>query len=263
MELTIILPAYNEESIIARTLSEHLTWQVPSDVDLQNIIVVDDGSTDHTADIVSDFATAHPLIRLVRHSVNCGKGAALKTGVSSIVSSDIIGCIDSDLAYPPTVYADFLIPFHRETVDLAIGNRYHASRAGLARYPLIRRIASHAFRHAARTVIPHPVSDSQCGIKFFTREAAEFLFGRLHSTGFLYDLDILSTAVACEMRIREVPVVMHLQAESALHIHRQILPVLKEIIRLRRMRRSLPPQSIIRSEWLAIHSDHAGTASSS
>ncbi|MCD4654288.1 glycosyltransferase [bacterium] len=92
MNLSIILPAYNEETIIAQTLDAHLDWKPPDGISLQEIIVVEDGSIDQTSKIVTAYAQAHPVIRLIKHPVNRGKGAALQSGVLS-ASGNIIAPI--------------------------------------------------------------------------------------------------------------------------------------------------------------------------
>ena len=239
MKLSLVLPAYNEEKIISRTLDEHLKWVPPKDTELLEILVVDDASIDGTAAILAKIAATNDIIQVITHSENRGKGAALQTAVG-VARGDIIGCVDSDLAYPPSVYPGFLEAVKGEQAHLAIGNRYHVGSDKLAEYPLVRRMASKAFRLVIRSLGISATSDTQCGIKFFSKRAASFLFARLKSPGFLYDLDILSMASILKLRIIEVPVTMQLQGESNVRVHRQLLPVFQGLVKLlnRRVYRS-------------------------
>ena len=231
LKLSLVLPAYNEENIISKTLDEHLSWVPPEGVELLEILVVNDASFDRTAEILADFEAHNDLIQVITHPENCGKGAALQTGVAA-ARGDIIGCVDSDLAYPPSVYPDFIEAVKGDQAHLAIGNRYHSASDKLAEYPLVRRLASKAFRLVIRSLGISATSDTQCGIKFFAKGAASFLFARLKSPGFLYDLDILSMASILKLKIREVPVTMQLQAESNVQVHRQLLPVFQGLLKL-------------------------------
>lgn len=251
--ITIILPAYNEATVIARSLDAHLEWRPPDGFVLREIIVVDDGSTDRTPDIVAAYERAHAMIRLIRTPANRGKGAALKFGVGAAAEGDVIGCVDADLAYPPHVYDGFVAPFRTASSDLTIGNRYHGAHRAPAGYPLHRRITSCGFRCLTRMLCGIPFNDTQCGIKFFTYRAAAFLFHRLASPGYLYDLDVLCMAAMLPLRVMEIPVTIHASSESAIRVHRQLAPVARDLLRFMRRRLHRPAEQIQR-EWQVFNS---------
>lgn len=247
VSLTIVLPAFNEESIIIRALDAHLQWSPPTEFALREIIVVDDGSRDRTRQLVESYSLKFPMVRLISHRQNAGKGAALASGVSS-ATGDVIGCVDADLAYPPDVYADFLTAFLDRTVDIAIGNRYHSEQQSNHK-TMVRRCASMSFRTLISLLRLTPFADTQCGIKFFRHNPAAFLFGHLKSRGFLFDLDLLSLASSVGMVVREIPVRANSGERSSIRVHRQILPVITALLRIMLSRRNRQSIESLRLQW--------------
>jgi glycosyltransferase involved in cell wall biosynthesis len=116
MKLTVIMPAYNEESsiseIIQRVLIEPLVWQ---------LIIVDDGSNDSTAQIIETISD--PRILLIQHPANLGKGAAIRTAQSH-VTGDLVLIQDADLEYNPSEYNKLLEPILRDYADVVYGSRF-------------------------------------------------------------------------------------------------------------------------------------------
>lgn len=247
ISLTIVLPAFNEESIIIRTLDAHLTWSPPAEFTLREIIVVDDGSRDRTRQLVESYSRGSPMVRLISHQQNSGKGAALASGVLCS-TGDVIGCVDADMAYPPEVYAGFLTAFLDGTVDLAIGNRYHSEHQSDHK-TMVRRCASLSFRTLVSLLRLTPFADTQCGIKFFRHNSAVFLFGHLKSKGFLFDLDLLSLASSVGMLVREIPVRANSAAHSSIRVHRQIMPVATALLRIMLSRRNRQSVESLRLQW--------------
>jgi dolichyl-phosphate beta-glucosyltransferase len=249
MNLSIVLPAFNEERIIAQTIEAHLAWVPPVNVVLREIIVVNDGSGDRTAAIVESHAASNPSVQLVSLPLNRGKGAALKQGVA-VAGGEIIGCVDADMAYPPALYPDFLQAILEHGADLAIGNRYHSGITAMTRYPLMRRFASRWFKRFTRALGLSYFSDTQCGIKFFRRSAAAFLFRHLQSPGFLYDLELLAMAVHLDLNVHEIPVAMQTVSGAKIKLHRQMLPVAAGLAGLLFRRSAFKSPSLLKKAWI-------------
>ncbi len=124
MKLSILIPVYNERTVVERSLSQVLAAALPENMD-RELIVVDDRSTDGSWDILQRLAASEPRIRLFRHEVNRGKGAALRTAVQH-ATGDFCIVQDADLEYDPSEYPRLLKPLLDGHADAVFGSRYLA-----------------------------------------------------------------------------------------------------------------------------------------
>lgn len=197
--LSIVIPAYNEAVKICQTLTDVLDYTKKHWLS-NEIIVVDDGSTDQTAQLVKK---RFPKVRLIRLAKNQGKGAAVKKGMLSAQGKYIL-----------MMDADNEIRIHqlnklwslRAKADIVMGNRFSGGRRTLRwqRF-ILSKIGNFLFK----LFFGLPYLDTQCGFKLFKRQVVRQLFFRLKNNRFAFDMEILAAAQIRGMAVVEVPIVWH------------------------------------------------------
>ncbi len=168
--LSICIPVFNEKHAISDTLNRCLALESSlkaAGVGDMEIIAVDDGSEDGSAEEIA----AHPRVRLIRHPVNRGYGAALKTGFAA-ASHELIGFLDGDATYPPEQFPDLCREIIEDRADLVIGSRLAGGESSM---PAIRRIGNHFFAGLLSLVGRTSVTDSASGMRVFRRSTLELL----------------------------------------------------------------------------------------
>ncbi|MCS7172091.1 MAG: glycosyltransferase family 2 protein [Armatimonadetes bacterium] len=192
--LTAFFPAYNEEGNIERTVRRALEV-LPAYADVFEVIVVDDGSTDRTAEVVRRLMEEDPRVRLVQHDRNRGYGAALRTGFAA-ARYEWVFFSDADLQFD---LADLgrLLPF-TERGDLVVGYRLRR------RDPFHRRLIGRAWNLLVRWAFGVRVRDVDCAFKLLRREVVQRL--PLRSDGAFISTELLCRAAAAGARIAEVGV---------------------------------------------------------
>ncbi len=200
--LSVVVPAYNEEACIDATVQavaaelERLghTWE---------LLVVDDGSTDRTRALVTARAGTDPRIRLIA-APHLGKGGAVRRGM--IEARGVWRFLaDADLSMPIHEIARFLPGPAGPAADILIGSR-EASGSERIEEPWYRHALGRVFNLAARLLVVDGLSDTQCGYKLFSAEAASTLFPLQRLDGFGFDCEILFLAARAGFTVREVPV---------------------------------------------------------
>jgi dolichyl-phosphate beta-glucosyltransferase len=201
--LSIVLPAYNEERRILRTLlsiSRYLEdRRIPAEV-----LVVDNGSDDGTVEVVEATALHCAEIRLIRQGRKGGKGAAVRTGVLSSKGTWVLFA-DADGA-TPIEEVDRLLCEGAGGADVAIGSRALKAPDVHVERSFGRQLAGRLFAALVRWVAAPRISDTQCGFKLFRRDAADWIFSRQVLERFGFDVEVLFLARRCDCRISEVPV---------------------------------------------------------
>lgn len=225
-ELTIVIPAYNEAKRLPRTLEALRAMSSEHRID---VIVVDDGSTDGTADAIHDAMVAADGV-VIRLEHNVGKGAAVRLGVAHATGRNIL-VMDADLATDLSCLDRLLDELER--VDVAIGSRAVAG-SRVIESQRIRRIMGRSFNRLARLLLDLEVADSQCGFKMFRADAAHLLFDLSRVDGFAFDAEILHIASILGLSVREVPVTWTAIPESKVRPVRDSLRTLKELLSIRR-----------------------------
>jgi dolichyl-phosphate beta-glucosyltransferase len=197
---SFVIPAYNEANRLTATL-DAIALLPACLLGQCEIIVVDDGSTDGTAEVARAFFAPHCPV-----SVYClphrGKGFAIRQGVS-VAQNEIVVLCDADLRESMhEVLA--LIETLRSGADIAIGSRWLNCVDMNCRQPLFRRISSRVFNLVAGHILALPFKDTQCGLKTLTREAADRVFPLLSLDGWGYDLELIHVALTLRLRVEEV-----------------------------------------------------------
>ncbi|MBF8266810.1 MAG: hypothetical protein HW388_318 [Dehalococcoidia bacterium] len=226
--LSVVIPAYNEEGRIALTLEavvrytqgQGYTWEV---------IVADDGSLDETASLVEAAARENPGIRLLRLN-HGGKGWAVKSGMLE-ARGQYRFLADADLSMPIEHLERFLPP-HLTDFDIAIGSR-EAPGARRFHEPMRRHLLGRVFNGMVRMLAVRGISDTQCGFKGFTAQAAETLFPLQRSHGFGFDVEVLFLARKLGMRVVEVPIDWHYHGGSKVRPWRDGLLMSRDLLSVR------------------------------
>lgn len=213
-KFSIVIPAYNEHRRIGDTLRrvlDHIHEQSWS----AEIVVVNDGSRDDTAEIIGRFAGENPEVRLVNNPGNQGKGYAVRNGMLN-ARGQVLLFTDADLSSPLSE-APKLFAALEAGADVAIGSRWLDPSLQFQRQPLKRRIYSRAFNLYLRGLLGLPFRDTQCGFKAFTRHAAEAIFPQQRISRWGFDPEIIYIARKLKFKIAEVPVTWGHDERSTLH----------------------------------------------
>jgi glycosyltransferase involved in cell wall biosynthesis len=232
IDLSIVVPAYNEEHRILPTL-ERLHEFLSARPLRYEIVVVDDGSADNTVGVVSLAMARIPSLRLVRQTPNRGKGAAVRRGMLEAVGQLRVMC-DADGSMPPEQLPRLLAPIVACRAEIAIGSRYAEGAKTDAKQPFYRVLWSRlANRVIQRSLVPG-VRDTQCGFKAFTAEAARDLFALGRIDGWAFDLEILALARRRGYAIEEVGVEWRDDRRSRVNPLKDMWKVIREALTIRR-----------------------------
>jgi dolichyl-phosphate beta-glucosyltransferase len=222
--LSIVMPAHNEESRLPPSL-EKIDAFLKTQAYEAEVIVVENGSHDRTAEITEAFAATHPYVRLMVVNTR-GKGLAVKAGMLEARGEYRFIC-DVDLSMPIEEIVHFLPPTV-DGFDILIGSREGKEA---------RRIGEPAYRHLMGRVNNwiiklsgvHGFEDTQCGFKMFTRRAAEDLFSIQRMNGIGFDVELLFIAQKRGYRICEVPITWYFDPDSKMRLVQDSLNMLLEI----------------------------------
>jgi dolichyl-phosphate beta-glucosyltransferase len=224
LDLSIVIPAYNEEARIGSTL-ERITGWIEAGTCSCEVIVVDDGSRDRTRAIAE--ARGATVISL---AANRGKGAAVRAGMLAARGARVLMC-DADLATPIEELDKIALPLDRGA-DIAIASRaIDRSLIETRQHPL-RELMGRGFNTLVRVLVLGGIKDTQCGFKLFTRDAAQDLFSRSKIDGFAFDVEILWLARG-RYEVVEVPVVWRHVEESKVSPGTDALRMFADILKLR------------------------------
>lgn len=202
-DISIVIPAYNEESRLSPTLDRVLNFVRQRAWDAE-VIVVDDGSRDRTTDIVRDYAQSDGIVRLIQNPGNRGKGYSVRSGVLN-ARGKIVLFSDADLS-SPIEEAPKLLEALENGADIAIGSRWMRSELQTKRQSLARQVLGRVFNLLLRVVLRLDFKDTQCGFKAFRRHAAKEVFQLQRIERWGFDPEILFLARRAGFKTVEVPV---------------------------------------------------------
>jgi glycosyltransferase involved in cell wall biosynthesis len=196
-KLTVVVPVFNEAATIRAVLERVLATPFPKEV-----LVVDDGSTDGTGDVLREMASNHGAVRVLRHERNRGKGAALRTAFAE-AKGNVVLVQDADLEYDPADYPALLRPILEGKADVVYGSRFLGG--AYARVHLFWHFAANRFLTLVTNLLANlNLSDMETGYKVFRRDVLERL--RLRSEGFAIEPEITVKVARLGCRVYEVPI---------------------------------------------------------
>lgn len=213
LDLSLILPAYNERASIASTIDQAFAYFENRGIHGE-IIVAADGA-DGTRELVRDKAARSPNLKVTGHAERGGKGRGIREAMA-LTRGHIIGYADADNKVPIDDF-DKVQPWFAQGYQIVTGSRVLAQSSIARRQPWYRRAGSRGFYFFMQAVVGLPgIGDSQCGFKFFQREAALHLFELQRIDGYMFDVEILALAHRFGYRIKEIPIRWRDDADSRL-----------------------------------------------
>lgn len=195
--LSVVIPAYNEESTLADVVRKVL--KVPC---LREVIVVDDCSTDGTAEVARQLAAAHPQVRVTTHAKNSGKTAALKTGFA-LTTGEIVIVQDADLEYDPDEIPSVIKPILEGHADVVFGSRFLVRRATRVLY-FYHYLANKFLTFTSNVMTNLNMTDVETGYKAFRGEIIRNM--RIMSSGFGFEIEVTAKVAKLGRPIYEVPI---------------------------------------------------------
>lgn len=229
-QLSLVIPAHNEEARIGRMLDAYLPFFTQRYGDGVEFVVVVNGSTDDTAGVVKRHAERYPQLRCVVEPRGIGKGGALILGFREARGA-LVGFVDADGSTPPEAFQDLVDRIG--DADVAVASRWCRGAVVSPRQPLLRRIASRVFNVLTRLFFGLRLTDTQCGAKLMRREALLPVLGNLGITRWAFDVDLLFQLKRSGFTIVEVPTTWHDVTGSKIQIAAVSAEMLAAIVRLR------------------------------
>ena len=233
IELSIVIPVYNEEKNIGRLIGECQTYFDRTGRSYE-LILVDDGSEDRSSEKIRELCSEK--VHLVTLDRNRGKGCAVRRGVLAS-RGRMVFYTDSDLAYGLDVILK-MAEILEDGADLILGSR-NLQSGGYGDYPFIRTLASRIYSWII-TMVSGADYDTQCGIKGFRKDCAARLFEQVQTEGYAFDLEVILLAEKAGMTIREYPVTILQQGDSSVNLLRSSASMLRDVTRIRKRISRMP-----------------------
>ncbi len=224
--LSVIVPAYNEETRLEPFLLQLIRFKKRNSFILE-IIVVNDGSTDNTQQLLDKYRKS---IKIVSYSRNRGKGYAVKQGILA-AKGDLIAFMDADGATPASQLAEMYAALQGN--DVVVGNRKTKKARIVARQPLYRRFLSWGFNATVALLFNFNVKDVLCGFKGMKASLAKQIAKQMVSNRWVFDVEIIARATAMNAKIGVVPIQWRHIGGSKMKVGLNTFRILIELFRLR------------------------------
>ncbi len=236
MRLSVVIPCYNEEQRLPRTLESARAWLERHFPDDFEMLLVDDGSTDATPDIAAEAARAHPAIRLIRQPENRGKGAAVRRGMLEARGETRL-FMDADHSTHVREVAKALPLIEADGADIVIASRQHPDSEIPVRQSWLREHMGKSFNLLMRLTVGIPMRDTQCGFKAFSAKACEVIFPLQRIEGFGFDVELLYLARLKGLTVTEIPVRWANDDLSRVRMLMDPVRMFADLVRIRRLHR--------------------------
>ncbi len=232
MKLSVIIPMYNESSIIGSSVQQFNDY-LSSNYEDYELIFSNDGSKDDCGDTVAAYAEKDPRVKLVGYEQNRGKGCAVRTGVLAS-TGDVVVFTDCDIAFGVDAVGRAVEHLSADPdEDMVVGSR-NLSGDGYEGYTFIRKLASKTYIKILGLIGGFKLSDSQCGIKGFRGEAARNIFSECETDGFAFDFEVIMLAQAFGYKIGEMPVKIINHRESKVHVMSDAVKMIRDVIKIKK-----------------------------
>lgn len=236
VDLSVVIPVFNEEERIINTISL-LSRYLDQHHRAYEVIISDDGSHDGGPRLVEKRFAGSQEVRLIRDHRNRGKGAAVRRGVLA-ARGDAVVFTDADLSYPVETIGHCVEAL--QDYDVAVGSRNLPGSAIDVEPPLLRRFTGAAFKTLVRHLFLPGFTDTQCGFKGFRSEAAKRVFSASAANGFAFDVEILALARLYGYSITELPVRLLVDSsDSTINLTSDPVKMFAELVRIKRRIRRL------------------------
>jgi dolichyl-phosphate beta-glucosyltransferase len=239
IELSVIVPAYNEERRLPPTLIDMIDFFDSQPLSYE-IIVVDDGSTDTTSEVVRKFERVREQVQLIQLPKNYGKGHAVRVGVLNSHGKSILFA-DADGATPIQEFSR-LYKAINAGADIAIGSRAMGGADTKVSTSVHRKLLGRIFNRCVNAVLLPSIRDTQCGFKIFTRSVALFLFKRQRADRFSFDVEILYMAMKAGLSIQEVAINWTNIPGSKVNLVVDSLRMLRDVFQFKMRHRHITPE---------------------
>lgn len=236
-DLTLVIPAFNEERRLPRTLDALVKSLDQWGIDYR-VVVVDDASDDGTATVSRSYGPRVQTISLLRRG---GKGQAVKSGMLA-ATGRVIAFTDADLPYSLEDLRSAYEAIAAGTCAAAFGARDLAGSSSAVPTPRLRHVASTVFRMLTRWLVSRRVADTQCGLKAFSAEAARAIFTRTTIAGFAFDVEVVWLCERLGIALERIPVTLLNDYDSSLSVVRDGAAMFLEVLRFRFLRRPMAVQ---------------------
>lgn len=230
--LSIVIPAYNEEKRIGRTLEGTFDYLDAQKYESE-VLVVNDGSIDHTAEKVRQFAAnRNGQLRLIENPGNRGKGYAVRNGMLQ-AKGKIVLFYDADLATPTTEIIKVIEPIVEDRYDIVFGSRALNDELIGVHQSFLRELRGRGGNLLLRSLLGLDFKDTQCGFKAFSHQAAQEIFAIQHIDGFGFDPEVLFIGQKRGWRLLETPVRWNHVEGSKVTLFATTIKVLLEVLTIR------------------------------
>ncbi len=228
--LSIVIPAYNEEKRVLPTLSKICAYLSNQSFPYE-IIVVDDGSTDATLQMVKNFACSDRRVIVLANEKNSGKGYSVKKGMLS-AKGEYVFFTDADLS-TPIEEIEKCLPYLNNGYDVVIGSRSIPGSDITVHQPWYREKMGKIFNFMVSLVLVKGIIDTQCGFKGFKKKAVKTVFSRCSIDGFSFDVEALYLSRKFNLKIKEVPIRWENSALSKVNPVRHSLQMFRDLFRIK------------------------------
>ncbi len=230
MRISVIIPMYNESSIIADT-ARTLDAYMKENFDDYEVLFFDDGSKDSSADIVNELKL--PNIRVSTYGQNKGKGAAVRHAMLE-ADGDVLMFTDADLAYGTDVIKQAYEYFVKDSeTDIVIGSR-NIHKDGYEGYTFIRKLTSKVYIKVLCIIGGFKLTDSQCGCKAFSSKAGKKIFSKCEVNGFAFDFEAILWADKLGFKICEMPVKIINHRESKVNVLKDSIKMFRDLLKIKK-----------------------------
>lgn len=227
--LSVVVPAFREAAAIGATVDRiRAELAAVADDGGLEVVVVDDGSGDGTA----DAARAAGADQVLAFPQNRGKGAAVRAGMLAATGRTLV-FTDADLSYAPA-QIERLLDTVESGWDVVVGNRYHHHSTTLVAAGAVRQLGGRAINLATKAVLVGHHQDTQCGLKAFRSDVARVIFGHSRIDGFAFDVEVIHLVERYGLSLQEAEVEVANSDRSTVHVVRDALLLLADLARIRR-----------------------------